>query len=56
MNRLASTVPTTMFQVMQAAQALGLDLGVLLGRLGIKAEDDEKASAPKEETKGAKKA
>ena len=45
-NRLASTVPTTMFQVMQAAQALGLDMSVLLGKLGIKAE---------EETKGGKK-
>ena len=42
-NRLASTVPTTMFQVMQAAQALGLDLSVLLGNLGIKAEDETKS-------------
>ncbi len=44
-NRLASTVPTTMFQVMQAAQALGLDLGVLLGKLGIKAEDEVKVDS-----------
>ena len=47
-NRLASTVPTTMFQVMQAAQALGLDMSVLLGKLGIKAEEET-------ETKGGKK-
>jgi hypothetical protein len=39
-------VPTTMFQVMQAAQALGLDMSALFGKLGIK---------PEEETKGGKK-
>ena len=42
MNRLAQTVPTTMYQVMQLSQALGLDMSVLLGKLGIKAEDETK--------------
>ena len=41
-NRLAQTVPTTMYQVMQLSQALGLDMSVLLGKLGIKAEDETK--------------
>ncbi|HUM01330.1 MAG TPA: SPFH domain-containing protein [Thermoanaerobaculia bacterium] len=45
-NRLAQTVPTTMYQVMQLSQALGLDMSVLLGKLGIR---------PEEETKPAKK-
>jgi len=46
-NRLAQTVPTTMYQVMQLSQALGLDLSLLLGKLGIKPEDETK-SAKKE--------
>ncbi len=41
-NRLAQTVPTTMYQVMQLSQALGLDMSVLLGKLGIRSEDETK--------------
>ncbi len=46
-SRLASTVPTTMFQVMQTAQALGLDTSALLGKLGVRQEEEPKA--PKKE-------
>lgn len=41
LNRLANTVPTTMFRLMQTAQALGIDLSGLLGKIGIKAEETE---------------
>ncbi len=41
LNRLANTVPTTMFNLMQTAQALGLDVSGLLGKMGIKSEESE---------------
>jgi hypothetical protein len=40
LSRLASTVPTTIFQMIQTAQALGLDISGLLGKLGIKASPE----------------
>jgi hypothetical protein len=40
--RYASTVPATLFQTVQAAQALGLDLSGLLGRLGVAPAGDGK--------------
>lgn len=46
-NRLAQTVPTTMYQVMQLSQALGLDMSVLLGKLGIRPEEEK--TPPKKE-------
>ncbi len=39
-SRLTQTVPATMFQVMQVAQALGLDLNALLGKFGVKAGEE----------------
>jgi hypothetical protein len=44
--RLASTVPTTMFQLLQTSKALGLDLTGLLGKAGVKEEGDGR-TAPK---------
>lgn len=41
LNKLATTVPTTIFNLMQTAQALGIDLGGLLGKLGIKGAESE---------------
>jgi flotillin len=38
LNRLAGTVPATMFNLVQSAQALGLDMTALLGKLGVAAE------------------
>jgi flotillin len=46
LTRLASTVPTTMFNLMQTAKALGLDISGLLGKVGIR-EEDEGQRAPK---------
>ncbi len=40
LHRLANTVPTTMFNLMQTAQALGIDLSALLGKIGIKEEPE----------------
>jgi hypothetical protein len=40
LERLASTVPTTMFNLIQSSKALGIDLTGLLGKLGVK-EDPE---------------
>lgn len=42
LSRYASTVPATLFQTVQAAQALGLDLSALLGRLGVAPAGDGK--------------
>jgi flotillin len=39
LSRLASAVPTTIFQMIQTAQALGLDISGLLGKIGIKSEE-----------------
>ena len=44
LNRLANTVPTTMFNLMQTAQALGIDLSGLLSKLGVKEEPDGKSN------------
>lgn len=41
LSRLANTVPTTIFNLMQTAQALGLDISGLLSKLGIKTEEVE---------------
>jgi flotillin len=38
LSRLAGTVPATMFNLVQSAQALGLDVSALLGKLGVAAE------------------
>ncbi len=38
LNRLAGTVPATMFNLIQNAQALGLDVSALLGKVGVKSE------------------
>ena len=38
LHRLAGTVPATMFGFLQTAQALGLDVSALLGKLGVAAE------------------
>jgi flotillin len=38
LHRLAGTVPATMFNLVQSAQALGLDVSALLGKLGVKSE------------------
>jgi len=43
-SRLASTVPTTIFQMLQTAQALGLDLSALAGKLGVKEEGRRRSS------------
>jgi hypothetical protein len=43
--RYASTVPATLFQT---AQALGLDLSALLGRLGVAPAGDGKTATPPE--------
>ncbi len=48
LNRLATAVPTTMFQLIQTAQALGLDISGLLGKLGIKTSEPEGPSPTKE--------
>jgi flotillin len=48
LGRLASTVPTTMFNLMQTANALGLDMSGLLGKVGIQEHNGGKA-APKKE-------
>jgi len=42
LSRLANTVPTTMFNLMQAAQAVGIDISGLLGKIGIKSEEEKK--------------
>jgi len=36
MTRLAGTVPSTLFNLVQTAQAMGLDVSALLGKLGIR--------------------
>ena len=46
LSRYASTVPATLFQTVQAAQALGLDLSGLLGKLGVAPAGEGKAAAP----------
>jgi flotillin len=38
LDRLASTVPTTVFNLLQASKALGIDLSGLLGKAGIREE------------------
>jgi flotillin len=43
LSRLANTVPTTMFNLMQAAQAVGIDISGLLGKIGIKPEETKEA-------------
>jgi hypothetical protein len=40
LDRLASTVPTTMFNLLQSSKALGIDLTGLLGKLGVKEETE----------------
>jgi flotillin len=45
LSRYASTVPATLFQTVQAAQALGLDLSGLLGKLGVAPAGDGKTVA-----------
>ena len=42
LTRLANTVPTTMFQLLQMSKALGIDLGGLLGKAGVQEEGDGK--------------
>jgi hypothetical protein len=44
LSRYASTVPATLFQTVQAAQALGLDLSGLLARLGVAPAGDGKTT------------
>lgn len=46
LNRLAKTVPSTVFEVMQSAQALGLDVSGLLGKVGITEEKDKEKKVP----------
>ena len=41
-------MPATLFQTVQAAQALGLDLSGLLGRLGVAPAGDGKTATPPE--------
>jgi len=41
LNRLAGTVPSTIFNLVQTAQAMGLDVSALLGKLGVKKEEKE---------------
>ncbi|MCU0293622.1 MAG: SPFH domain-containing protein [Thermoanaerobaculaceae bacterium] len=62
LQRLASTVPTTLFQLIQTAQSLGLDLSGVLGALGKPAAEGvavdaagavAAASAPTVEAAGA---
>jgi len=38
LHRLAGTVPSTIFNLVQTAQAMGLDVSALLGKLGVAAE------------------
>jgi len=52
LSRYASTVPATLFQTVQAAQALGLDLSGLLGRLGVAPAGDGK-TVPRPEVRPA---
>jgi flotillin len=40
LDRLAATVPTTMFNLIQSSKALGIDLTGLLGKLGVKEDPD----------------
>lgn len=47
LHRLASTVPTTLFNLMQTAQALGVDLSGFLGKLGVKSEESEEKRGKK---------
>jgi flotillin len=48
LSRYASTVPATLFQTVQAAQALGLDLSGLLSRLGVAPAGEGKPAPPTE--------
>jgi flotillin len=48
LSRYASTVPATLYQTLQAAHALGLDLSGLLGRLGAATPGEGKPSPPAE--------
>ena len=47
LTRLASTVPTTMFNLLQTSKALGIDLTGLLGRVGVQEEGDGKKAQEK---------
>jgi flotillin len=49
LTRLANTVPTTMFNLMQTAKALGIDISQLLGKVGIQEEAEGGKKAPKKE-------
>ncbi len=40
LGRLANTVPTTMFNLLQSSKALGIDLTGFLGKLGVKEEPE----------------
>lgn len=56
LQRLATTVPTTLFQLIQTAQSLGLDLSGVLGALGRPAAEGvavAAAVAPTVEAAGA---
>ena len=53
LSRFASTVPATLFQTVQAAQALGLDLSGLLGRLGVAPAGEGKPAPPPGDPGGA---
>jgi len=46
LRRYADTVPTTMFSVMQTAQALGLDLSGLLKKLGVQESGETTTKKP----------
>jgi flotillin len=48
LQRLAGTVPATIFQLLQTAQGLGLDLSGLLGKMGIADESRQKATVSSE--------
>ena len=48
LSRYASTVPATLYQTVQAAQALGLDLSGLLAKLGVAPAGDGKTAPPAE--------
>jgi hypothetical protein len=45
LSRLANAVPTTMFHLLQAAQAVGIDLSGLLSKIGIKSEEEKEKKA-----------
>ena len=53
LNRFSKVGPTMMFQFMEQAKAAGIDIGELLGKIGIKTEDIVEAAMPSKSEKDA---